>query len=448
MCIIQIYKKNVYRSLSLPVSIAPLITFRILFGLLALYGGVWSFLKNDLEERFLAPTFFFKYAGFDWVIPPNEVGLYLLYTGWIISAIGIISGALYRLSIATFFIIFSYLQLIDATNYINHYYAISIFAFLLIFLPANANCSVDAHFRPNIRQQKIPFGYIFVFQLQLAIIYIFAAISKINSDWLLAAIPLKIWLLQSQDFPILGPLFKYHSIHIAMSWAGFLFDLSIVFLLWNSKTRKVGYLMVLFFHIVTGMLLEIGLFPWLMICSTTIFFAPQTHERWLKKIGFYTPNQVLYTPSNLVTKLFMLHIILQLFLPLRRHILYKGNYLWTEEGYRFSWSVMLVEKEGMATFYIKDPNSSRQWEVNNLDFLTPFQEKRMIVRPYHIIQYAHHLAKIYSRRYAIDKPIVQGTIHVTLNGRVSQLLIDPNINLAAESIHNSSYDWIRPFNPK
>jgi len=139
-----------------------------------------------------------------------------------------------------------------------------------------------------------------------------------------------------------------------------------------------------------------------------------------------------------------LHFCLQLGLPLRRHVLYTGNALWTEEGYRFSWWVMLVEKEGVATFTVKDPNTGREWEVDNRQHLMPFQEKRMSVRPDHILQYAHYLADYYQKKEGATTAEVYAQVYVTLNGRLSQTLIDPTVNLAAEERHWRPKTWIVP----
>ncbi|BDS13699.1 HTTM domain-containing protein [Aureispira anguillae] len=431
--------------LSKKISIAPLLVFRILFGLMVAYGALWSIGKGDIQMRYLKPTFFFKYYGMEWLEFVGDTGIYFLYAVWILSALGIILGAFYRLSIGSFFLVFTYLQALDATNYINHYYAISILALFLTLLPANAALSIDAWRKPQIKQHEIPYWYIGVFQVQVALIYTFAAIAKMNSDWLLAAMPLKIWLLQSQDFPLIGSLFKYHAVHLGMSWIGFLFDLTIAWWLWNSKTRKWAYIVVVIFHTMTGLLFNIGLFPILMIFSTIVFFSPNSQLSVLQRLGVKLSTQKSpQADHKLLICFFSLHFFVQVILPFRHHLLYNSNPLWSEEGYRFSWWVMLLEKEGMATFYVEDPNSERHWVVSNLEFLTPFQEKRMAIRPDHILQYAHHLAAVYARRYEIKDPIVRAEVFVAMNGRVSQQLIDPTVNLAAEKRSLWQKDWILP----
>lgn len=434
--------KNIKDQLQRPISIAPLIVYRLLFGLMAGYACLWSIYKGDIATRYLEPSFFFKYYGFEWVPFVGTEGIYILYGIWFFSALGIFFGAFYRTAIWSFFFVFSYLHLLDATNYINHYYAISIFAFFLACLPAQAACSVDAWRKPSIQKSQIPYWQIGIFQGQVALIYLFAAIAKMNLDWMLGAMPLKIWLLQSQDFPVLGSLFQYHTTHLFMSWAGLLFDLTIVLWLSLSKTRKWAYLTVVVFHSMTGLLFNIGLFPVLMIFSTIVFFDPATQQRILEKLGRKLPQAKTRSTSSYLPYLFMAHFVVQVFLPLRHHFLYNGNILWTEEGARFSWRVMLLEKEGMATFYVEDPNSERHWVVSNLEFLTPFQEKRMAIRPDHILQFAHYLAVVYARRYDIDEPIVRAEVYVAMNGRVSQTLIDSKVNLAEVPKNIGQKDWI------
>lgn len=437
---------SIQQKLSEKVSIAPLVVYRILFGIMVAYGAFWSIMKGDIQTRYLEPTFFFKYYGLEWVGFVGETGVYIGYAVWIISALAIVLGVFYRWAIGCFFVVFTYFHCLDATNYINHYYAISIFALFLGILPAHAAVSIDAWRKPSIRLSQVPLGYIMVFRLQVAVIYTFAAIAKMNADWMWSAMPLKVWLLQSQDFPILGGLFKYHLVHVLASWAGLLFDLTIVWWLSYSKTRKGAYIAVLFFHIITGLLLNIGLFPMLMIVSTLVFFPPRHHLAVLQKLGCHIPTHgQLKEPSRLLSYFFIFHFILQIALPLRHHVLYTSHTLWSEEGYRFSWWVMLVEKEGLATFYVEDPHSDRHWVVENLEFLTPFQEKRMAVRPDHILQFAHHIAAIYARRYDLKDPIVRAEVFVSLNGRVSQPLIDSKVNLAKEKRSLWQKDWILPF---
>ncbi len=439
---------RIHAILNKKVSVAPLIVYRVLFGIMVLFGCLWSISKEDIFNRYLQPDFYFKYYGFEWLGFIGDNGIYVLYLIWFISSLGIVFGALYRISILSFFLCFSYLQLLDASNFINHYYAISIFALFLAFLPANAAFSLDAKRNPYIFKNQIPAWYIYLFQLQVALIYSFAAFAKMNSDWMFSAMPLKIWLMQSIDFPLIGGLFKYHSVHLLFSWIALIFDLTIVWWLLIRKTRKFAYAVVLVFHIVTGLLLNIGLFPVLMIFTTALFFEPQQHAFLLSKIGIDLNDERIPDKKDENGKMkyiFLFHFAIQIILPLRHHFLYSGNPLWTEEGYRFSWRVMLLEKEGVATFYVKDPDSELQWEVTNSEFLTGFQEKRMSVRPDHIIQYAHFLDDWYSKKFNLQNPEIYADVFVSLNGRVSQRLIDNSRDLSKVKVSLWQNDCILPF---
>ena len=88
--------------------------------------------------------------------------------------------------------------------------------------------------------------------------------------------------------------------------------------------------------------------------------------------------------------LFAVHFALQVIVPLRAFA-YPGHLFWTEQGYRFSWRVMLMEKAGYAVFRVHDPATGRRWEASNYEHLTPNQEKMMATQPDMILQFAHHL---------------------------------------------------------
>ena len=125
------------------VSIAPLVTFRILFGALMAYGTIRFWYMGWIEKLYIEPSFFFKFFGFEWVQVPGEPWIYLLFMIIILSALGIMTGLFYRLSAIVFFLSFTYSELLDATNYLNHYYLVCLLSFLLIFLPAHRSFSLD-----------------------------------------------------------------------------------------------------------------------------------------------------------------------------------------------------------------------------------------------------------------------------------------------------------------
>lgn len=286
-------------------------------------------------------------------------------------------------------------------------------------------------------------------------VYFFAGVSKLNYDWLIAAMPLRIWLPANSQLPVIGGLLTRLWVAYAFSWFGAIFDLFIGFMLLIPKTRKVAYLLVVIFHLFTAWFFKIGMFPYIMIFVTIVFFGEQTHLKFLdllkkiaeKKRVEKTEVKVTYHQQEVVKKLqfvaLFLHFIIQFFLPLR-YLLYPDKLYWTEEGYRFSWRVMLMEKGGTAFFHVKDPATGRQAEVINSQYLTRFQESQMSTQPDMILQYAHILADEY-KKTGIKDPIVTAQAYVTLNGSGSRLYIDSTVNLAGLQDGFGHKKWIIPF---
>ncbi len=429
------------------VSIAPLVTFRIGFGLVMLISTIRYWLKGWIASQLIEPKLHFHYFGFDFVGVLPGIGMYVVFVLLTVCSLGIIFGAMYRLSTVIFFVCFTYVELIDITYYLNHYYFVSIASFLLIFLPAHRSFSWDVLKNPSIQLYKVPLWCVGIFKLQIAIVYFYAGLAKINYDWLINALPLAIWLPAKTSIPIIGPIFKYEITAYLFSWAGMLFDtLIIVGLLWR-RTRLVSYIAVIIFHSLTGILFQIGIFPLVMILAVTIFFSPAFHESLLSKIkmlySFRFPTGQVddsFTTSRITYSLIILFATFQLVFPWR-YLLYDGNIFWTEEGYRFAWRVMLMEKAGTATFYIKDGEKGREGAVINHQFLNDHQEKQMAMQPDLILQFAHHLENHF-REKGMNDPKVRAEVMVTLNARPAQLLIDPAVDLTEKKNGWKSKDWI------
>ncbi|TAF67030.1 MAG: HTTM domain-containing protein [Cytophagales bacterium] len=434
------------RFLLQPTSIAPLAVFRIVFGALMFFSTARFMAYNWVEEHFVKPIFHFKYFGFYWVEVLPAWAMYGLHWLMLLSALGILLGCFYRVSSILFFICFTYTELIDLTYYLNHYYFVSIVAALMCTLPAHAAYSLDAFWQKK-SYTEVPFWTIGVLKLQLGIVYFYAGIAKINEDWLFEALPLRIWLPAHTDMWILGYFFQFVWVAYLFSWVGMLYDVFIPFLLNYKPTRWVAYMAVVIFHALTGLLFPIGVFPIVMIFSTLIFFSSTFHERLLHYLptrffGTNSSQNALKMPSWLLI-IFCLHFSFQLLFPFR-YLLYPNNNLfWTEEGYRFSWRVMLMEKAGNATFYVKDGCTGREGVVVNSDFLNLHQEKQMAMQPDMILQYAHFLAKHYAAQ-GICNPKVRAEVYVTLNGRVSKLLIDPHIDLTQLQDGWEAKKWLLP----
>lgn len=440
--------------------IAPLVVFRIVFGMLMLGAAIRFILKGWVNDLYIQPQFYFTYYGFEWIKPLGEFGMYALFALMIISYICIILGYFYRVATVVAFSAFTYVELIDKSTYLNHYYFVSAVLFLLIFLPANTYFSLDVLRKPSLKQVAVPRYAIDVLKLQLAIVYIFAGIAKLNYDWLFRAMPLKIWLPANAHFPVIGSFLDEEWVAYFFSWFGAIYDLFIVLFLINKRTRMVAYLFVIVFHVMTKMLFPIGVFPYVMILSTLIFFSEDFHKKIIEllirikllRVNNFTTLSSNTTPSlsvnniksNVLITFFVIYFVIQVLLPWR-FLLYPGKLFWTEQGFRFSWRVMLMEKAGTAFFYVKDAETGLESEVMNDEFLTKNQEKMMATQPDMIVQYAHYLKQQYEKK-GFKNPQVRAEAYVTLNGSGSRLFIDSTVDLAKQKESFAPKDFILPFN--
>ena len=123
------WEKQILEKLYKPVDGSSLAVFRILFGLLMCAGSLRFMAEGWIEPVFTEPKFYFKYPFFSWVKPWSAEGMYLHYSLQAFFALLIALGLFYRLSLFLFFILFSYAQLIDVTNYLNHYYLVIYYVF-------------------------------------------------------------------------------------------------------------------------------------------------------------------------------------------------------------------------------------------------------------------------------------------------------------------------------
>jgi hypothetical protein len=293
--------------------------------------------------------------------------------------------------------------------------------------------------------QQVAAGVQTLFRFQVGTVYTFAGLAKAHGDWLWHAQPLRIWLGSHTDLPIVGPLFTYELTAIVMSWGGFLFDTSVPwFLLW-PRSRPYAYVALIGFHLAVGRLFPIGMFPIIMMLAATVFFAPSWPRRLFLRGGLGAPLAISSEapPANLARFTLLLACLfcaVQLLLPLR-FLAYGGNVRWHEQGMRFSWRVMVREKNGSVVFLVRDPRSNKTWHVSPRRYLTRLQEREMSGQPDLILQLAHHVRDEFAAR--VRGPVeVHVEALVSLNGRRSQLLIDPRIDLAAIEDGVAPAHWV------
>jgi hypothetical protein len=221
-----------------------------------------------------------------------------------------------------------------------------------------------------------------------------------------------------------------------MSWAGFLFDTFIVAFLLHPRTRLGAYGLLVVFHVLTRVLLPIGMFPVIMTVSALVFFSPDWPRALFGRVRLGSPSldsrpSISPTPralQQLGLALAAGYCALQLLLPLR-HLAYGGNVLWHEQGMRFGWRVMVRAKGGGTTFVVHSPRLHHTWHVSPRDYLTAMQESEMSSQPDLIVQLAQHIRRDFEQR-GLGPVEVRADSRVALNGRRSARLLDPKVDLA------------------
>ena len=429
-----------------PVDAASLAVFRIAFGTLMVWE-VWRYVQYGWIKRyFVDPTFFFRYPGFEWLPAPSPTTAYVLWGAIAVGALGTAVGFAYRLCTALMTLTFVYFFLLDASNYLNHFYLISLLGGLMTVLPADRIWSVRA-WRRGSGESTVPAWTVWLMRAQVGIPYFYAGIAKIERDWLLG-IPMQQMLFTNFDLPIVGRHIYEWWVADVFAVGGTLFDLFVVPLLLWKRTRTLAFVLCLIFHLTNKLLLNIGIFPWMMIAATTIFFEPD----WPRRLPGIRSASEDETRSSIpfqwtaarrgIVVALGTWMLIQLAVPLR-HYFYAGITSWTEQGHRFSWRMKLRSKDALLAFYLVDPATGEVVPFNHSPYLTERQLQESAQHPDMILQFARFLGEQLDEIGFADHE-VRAEAWCSLNDRDPQLLVDPEVDLSQESRGTRMADWILP----
>jgi hypothetical protein len=443
-----------------PIDVASIAVFRIGFGLLLLYDFYKFQVGGVVKGLYVDPPFHFAFFSFDFIRPLPGNGMYLLFAALTVCAVLITVGLFYRFAMTVFFLGWSYIFLIEEARYLNHFYFIGLLAFLMIFVPAARGWSLDALIVGRSQDARIPAWSLWILRVQMEIMLIFAGIVKLTPDWLQGE-PLAIWLAKKSGLPIVGPLLLNDTIILMGAWgAAFLHLIGAVMLLFKS-TRLYAFIAYCMFHLANSIFFPIGIFPWLTIAGTLLFFDPDWPKSVWRKFAklFRLPPSLQPTLSSsaperpwslpspatrtTIMSLIMAWTAFQVLLP-SRHWLYPGHTGWHEQGSYFAWQMRLRQKVALARVYVRDPDTNREWIVDPRRYLTPMQAHFVAKRPELMRQFAHYLEKVWAKRYGTRDIEVRAFTAVSLNGRRAQALIDPTRDLTKIGYTFGNSDWILP----
>lgn len=430
-----------------PTDIAALVMIRIAFGAVMLWE-VWRYFdKGWIRRYWIEPEFHFTYLGFGWVKPWPGDGMYFhfLLLGGL--AIMIALGFAYRLATVLFFLAFTYTFLLEQARYLNHFYLVILFSFLLILVPAHRCASFDTRLGWTRPSDTVPTWAIWIFRFQLGVVYVYGGIAKLNGDWL-AGEPMRMWLANRSGYPLIGGLLDSEPAVWAFVYGGILFDLAIVPLLLWPRTRNFAFGLAVLFHLLNAVVWSIGIFPWMAIAMTTIFF-PASWPRSMLRLPVYgeaiedadQPASAKRFGAAILATVLAVFVVLQLLVPLR-HWLYPGPVTWTEEGHMFAWRMKLRSRSGTTVFFVSDGASAGR-RIDPEDYLTGWQRDDMDTKPDLILQFVDLLKRRYSEA-GEESVRITAESKVSVNGRRPQRFIDPEFDLATAPRSLAHKAWIEP----
>ncbi|MEO0525799.1 MAG: HTTM domain-containing protein [Bacteroidota bacterium] len=422
---------------------SSLTIFRIFFGMLISLEGYGAIATGWVRRTLIEPKFTFSFIGFEWLqpLPGNGMYLYFLVMGTL--GVCIALGYKYRFSMAAFAILWAGVYLMQKTSYNNHYYLLMLISFIMIFLPAHHRRSIDAKENASIRSNNMPNYVKWVIVAQLFIVYTYASVAKLYGDWLDFGI-IKILMQGRADYPIVGEFLQLPWVHKIIGVTGILFDLLVVPAFLWKPTRKIAFILSILFHLFNSIVFQIGIFPYLALAFTVFFFEPKTiKDLFFKKDELYNKDEVkIPSYKNGLLLTCGIYILIQLCLPIRHHF-FKDDVLWTEEGHRLSWRMMLRTRSGSTQFKIVSKQKGTTMRVKLSDYLTKKQRRKVAAFPDFMWQFAQHLKKEYAKKGESIEVYV--TSKVSINGKPYSTFVNPETDLANEPWkHFSHHEWILP----
>lgn len=424
--------------LTQPISVLPLVFFRVSYGVILLWESWRYFQFGRIERYYVQPDFFFSYYGFDWITPAPGDGMFFVFHMLGVLSLCLIVGLGYRLVTLLIWLIFTYIFLLDQTQYLNHFYLMSWLCFWLIVLPAHRAFSIEAWLRPDIYRDQVPAWSLYALRGQMTLVYFFGGVAKLNGDWLRAQ-PMTMWLQERADMPLLGDWLALPNMGWVFSYGGLLLDLLIVpALLWR-RTRIPALIVAIGFHLMNAAMFNIGVFPWLAIAATLLFLPPD----WFSRLVPMRPARSSEKVTRLhpaLSALLIAALVVQVWLPLRHFVWYDNDVNWTEEGHNLAWHMKLRDKDGYTQLY--GYADGTLWPIPATQYLTERQASQMMHRPDMVLQFAHYLDQLMPPDYA--HTAVLAWSNFSLNGRPAQVMIDPTADLAAQPRDLHSNDWVLP----
>ncbi len=413
------------------VNNSALVVFRILFGLLITLES-WGAIATGWVTRVLVePRFTFNFLGFDILQNLQGPFMYVWFLLMGCFGLGVMLGYRYRLSIFLFSLFWAAAYFMQKSAYNNHYYLLVLLNLIMCVLPAHRDYSLDVK-QGRVQKCVVMPNWVYVLIIgQLAIVYTYASLAKLYPDWLNAEV-IALFMVSKLDYPLVGEWLQERFIHYAMSYFGIAFDLLVVPLLLWSKTRKLAFVLSIFFHLFNSVVFQIGIFPYMSLAFTVFFFPAEVIRRLFlpKRLPVINPASIKSYSAKLWVKAFIgLWLLIQVLLPLRPYIM-STNVFWTEEGHRLSWRMMLRAKSSLVSFRVKSKKDQKLKYINLGEYLTKKQIKSL-GKPDVFWQFVQYLKQDYPENHYE----IYATAWVKLNNHRRRQLVSPDLDLTTIKWH-------------
>jgi len=409
---------------------SALIIFRVFFGFLIAAEAIGAIFTGWIKRTLIEPQFTFNFIGLDFLQPLPGNGMYFYFAIMGVFGLLVMVGYRYRLSILAYTIMWAGVYFMQKASYNNHYYLLLLLLIIMSILPAANYFSLDVKRNPALKKIAMPRWIVLAIIAQLWIVYTYASVAKMYPDWLDFSVA-KNLMAGRAHYPIVGPILQGYWAHVSVAYFGILFDLLIIPLLLWRPTRFAAFCFSIFFHLFNSIVFQIGIFPYLSLAFTVFFFSKERiHRIFMPKKEYYSGNEVI-VPSykKLLITLSIIWFVIQIVLPLR-HWTIPGDVLWTEEGHRLSWRMMLRGRSGITNFYIvdkNDPDSKKQY-VDKKKYLSKKQLRLVSGKPDAMWQFAQRLKNIYAKEGKDISVFVKSSMSV--NGKKRKPYIDSEVDLA------------------
>ncbi|MEM9803520.1 MAG: HTTM domain-containing protein [Planctomycetota bacterium] len=419
------------------VSNAPLVVFRILFGLIMVAESFGAIALGWVGRVFVEPRLTFPHIGFEWLRFLSGPKMYAYFAAMGACALGAALGWRYRLTSTGLAVLWTGAYFAQKTHYNNHYYLAVLVCWAMALLPAHRRSSLDVRAGRVERTETCAAWIPFFFRLQLAIVFIYAAIAKLYPDWFNGNY-LGTNLGRKADRWLIGPLLAEPWFQSVVAYTAVFFDALVIPALWWKKTRVAAYIGLIGFNLFNSYVFLIGVFPYMVLAFGVFFFEASTVERlfrWIPGLtsGGSTPEArptAASTATPALTRFALVaYFAVQILLPLRHHLI-DSDVTWTEEGHRMAWRMMLRTKSGTILLAAHDPASGTKEIIPLADWVTSRQLSRVATRPEFLYQLVQVLRDDYAEQGMPDVEIRAFHSAVSLNGTKAAPLIDSGVDLA------------------